>query len=256
MGRADACLCDFGLAKHISSVNSVDREPAFVGTIACISPSNRGFGDRRRGRRLLARRMPLRVPEADVIERETEIATVYAHMNEPPPRPSDVQPGLPKGFDAVIAKGTRESADDRYASCGDLAAASDAALRGELPCHGRASRSSARARCLRSGDHPGGGCDGRHRPARRRWKPGTGQAGDRAKDDGLHRRRDRQERRADTPLAGQPWDVAFDTRQAWVMLGDERAASHASIRPLTRCSRRRSSPSRRAASRRAAARLG
>ena len=33
-----AYLCDFGLAKHLSSVNSLTGERAFVGTIAYISP--------------------------------------------------------------------------------------------------------------------------------------------------------------------------------------------------------------------------
>ena len=73
-------------------------------------------------------------------ERETEVATVYAHMNEPPPRASDVQPGIPAGFDAVVAKALAKAPDDRYASCGELAAASEAALRGELPRRSRPRR--------------------------------------------------------------------------------------------------------------------
>ena len=49
-------------------------------------------------------------------ERESELAVVYAHMNEPPPRASDVRPGVAEGFDTVIAEALAKAPDDRYAS--------------------------------------------------------------------------------------------------------------------------------------------
>ena len=54
-------------------------------------------------------------------------------MNEPPPLASDVRPGIPAAFDEVVATALAKAPDDRYASCGELARASEAALRGELP---------------------------------------------------------------------------------------------------------------------------
>ncbi len=53
---------------------------------------------------------------------------VAAHMLEPVPRPSQVRPGIPAAFDAVIARGMAKKAEDRYASCGDLARAAHQAL--------------------------------------------------------------------------------------------------------------------------------
>ena len=47
--------------------------------------------------------------------RESEVATVYAHMNEPPPRASDVRADLPAGFDDVLARALAKAPDDRYA---------------------------------------------------------------------------------------------------------------------------------------------
>jgi serine/threonine-protein kinase len=51
-----------------------------------------------------------------------------AHLNDPPPRPSDLNPSLPKGLDAVIAKGMAKRPDQRYPSAMDLARAARDAL--------------------------------------------------------------------------------------------------------------------------------
>jgi serine/threonine protein kinase, bacterial len=51
-----------------------------------------------------------------------------AHLNDPPPRPSHIQPGLPEGFDAVIAKGMAKRPDQRYPTTMDLARAARDAL--------------------------------------------------------------------------------------------------------------------------------
>jgi serine/threonine protein kinase, bacterial len=51
-----------------------------------------------------------------------------AHMFAPPPRPSEVNPGLNPAFDAVIAKGMAKSPGDRFATAGELARAAAAAV--------------------------------------------------------------------------------------------------------------------------------
>ena len=77
-----AYLCDFGLAKHVSSVNSLtggartrrhDR--------VHLARADRGRGDRRAGRRLLARLHALRVPHgsASVRARERDRDRLRAH---------------------------------------------------------------------------------------------------------------------------------------------------------------------------------
>ncbi|CDO90010.1 serine/threonine protein kinase [Mycobacterium triplex] len=53
---------------------------------------------------------------------------VKAHMNDPIPQPSAVRAGIPKAFDAVIARGMAKQPGDRYASAGDLALAAHEAL--------------------------------------------------------------------------------------------------------------------------------
>jgi serine/threonine protein kinase len=53
---------------------------------------------------------------------------VTAHLMEPIPQPSAARPGIPKAFDAVIARGMAKKPEDRYASAGDLALAAHEAL--------------------------------------------------------------------------------------------------------------------------------
>jgi len=53
---------------------------------------------------------------------------VTAHLMDPIPQPSARRPGIPKGFDAVIARGMAKKPEDRYASAGDLALAAHDAL--------------------------------------------------------------------------------------------------------------------------------
>ncbi len=53
---------------------------------------------------------------------------VTAHLMDPIPQPSTLRSGIPKAFDAVIARGMAKKPEDRYASAGDLALAAHDAL--------------------------------------------------------------------------------------------------------------------------------
>jgi hypothetical protein len=55
--------------------------------------------------------------------RQETMATLFAHMNDPVPPLSRYRGDLPPGTDAVLARGLAKEPQDRYARCGEFAAA-------------------------------------------------------------------------------------------------------------------------------------
>jgi serine/threonine-protein kinase len=128
-----AYVCDFGLARHVSSVSSLTGDRGFVGTIDYVPPEQIAGGeiDRRADVYSLGCVLFECLAGSRPYERDSELSVVFAHLNEPPPRLSDFRPELPQAFDEVFATALAKSPDDRYATCGELVAAARAALRGE-----------------------------------------------------------------------------------------------------------------------------
>ena len=127
-----AYVCDFGLARHLSSAGSLTTDRGLVGTIDYIPPEQIEGGDID-GRadvyslgcvlfECLAGTRPF--------DRESELSVVFAHLNEPPPRLSDLRPELPAAFDDVFVTALAKSPGERYSSCGELVEAAHAALQG------------------------------------------------------------------------------------------------------------------------------
>src|SRR5215468_2082694 len=129
-----AYVCDFGLARHVSSVSSLTGERGFVGTIDYVPPEQIEGGtiDGRADVYSLGCVLYECLAGARPFERDSELSVVFGHLNEPPPKATDVRPELPAAFDDVFATALAKSPDDRYSSCGELAAAARAALRGEV----------------------------------------------------------------------------------------------------------------------------
>lgn len=55
-------------------------------------------------------------------ERDLEVAVLWAHVQESPPKPSATRPGLPAELDEVVAKAMAKEPDDRYMTAGEFAA--------------------------------------------------------------------------------------------------------------------------------------
>ena len=143
--RADgehAYVCDFGLARHVSSVSSLTGDRGFVGTIDYVPPEQIAGGeiDRRADVYSLGCVLFECLAGSRPFERDSELSVVFAHLNEPPPRLSDFRPELPQAFDDVFATALAKSPDERYATCGELVAAARAALRGETSARRAGSR--------------------------------------------------------------------------------------------------------------------
>jgi serine/threonine-protein kinase len=122
-------LSDFGLAKQTESAG-LTRTGLFLGTAAYCAP------EQIEGKALDARAdvyalgcvvfhcLAARPP----YQKETEAAVILAHLTEPPPALSTLQPGLPSHLDGVLATAMAKQPEDRYPTAGAFAAAYRAAL--------------------------------------------------------------------------------------------------------------------------------
>jgi serine/threonine-protein kinase len=116
-------VADFGLTKHVDARSGATASGQFVGTIDYMAP------EQIQGRQVdgradvyslgcvlfecLTGRPPFRG--------ENDVAVIWSHMRDDPPRPTDVDRRLPRSLDAVVERALAKDASDRYATCGDLA---------------------------------------------------------------------------------------------------------------------------------------
>jgi ABC-type oligopeptide transport system substrate-binding subunit/class 3 adenylate cyclase/streptogramin lyase/tRNA A-37 threonylcarbamoyl transferase component Bud32 len=136
-----AYLCDFGLARHASTVASLTGN-AFVGTIAYVAPEQieSGAVDARADVYALGCVLYECLTGAAPFERDGDLQVIFAHLKEPPPLVTGLRPDLPEGVDAVVQKALAKAPDDRYSTCGELIAAAGEALSVEPPEIARSTR--------------------------------------------------------------------------------------------------------------------
>ena len=125
-----AFLSDFGIAKHVAASTRMTRTGSFAGSVDYVAPEEIRGDDDVDGRAdvyslgcVLYHCLTGEVP----FPRESELVTIFAHLEDPPPRPSDARSDLPSAMDGVIARALAKSRERRFATCIDLArAAADA----------------------------------------------------------------------------------------------------------------------------------
>jgi ABC-type transport system substrate-binding protein/class 3 adenylate cyclase/tRNA A-37 threonylcarbamoyl transferase component Bud32 len=125
-----AYLCDFGLARHATSVNSATRDSAFAGTIEYISPEQIHGEETDARSDVYALGCVLYECLAGVspFRRSTEVATVLAHLHDDP-TPLSV---ASERMDGVVRRALAKSPEDRFESALEFAEAARAAA-GEPP---------------------------------------------------------------------------------------------------------------------------
>jgi len=122
-GRDRVFLSDFGISKQLAASTRLTRTGSLMGTVDYVAPEQIR-GEDVDGRAdvyslgcVLYRCLTGEVP----FPRTSEITTIYAHLNDPAPRPSEHREGLPSGFDGVIERALAKSSDERFPTCGALA---------------------------------------------------------------------------------------------------------------------------------------
>lgn len=130
-------LTDFGLTKQASTTggSSLTKTGALLGTLHYVAP------EQIEGRQVTAETdvyalgcvLHECLTGAPPFTRESEVALLYAHLNDTAPRATELRPELSAGIDDVVAKALAKSAEERYRTCGELLAAARAALAVNAP---------------------------------------------------------------------------------------------------------------------------
>ena len=132
--RGFAYLADFGIAANLGG-STLSRPGLALGTASYMAPE-RMVGepwDHRVDVYALACVLFEAVVGRRPYPAEDLLGVLHAHLQAPPPRPSELVAGLPVELDEVIARGMAKKSDDRYDSCGEFAEAARALLEGRPP---------------------------------------------------------------------------------------------------------------------------
>jgi streptogramin lyase len=127
-------LADFGLTKKSLSGSGITKSGQFVGTIDYVAPEQirsdpvDGTTDVYSAGCVLYECLTGEPP----FVRDSEVAVMFAHLNDPPPAPTALRQGLPPEIDGVVARAMAKAPDRRYPSAGDLGRAAHDALRPAL----------------------------------------------------------------------------------------------------------------------------
>lgn len=118
-GEEHPYLSDFGLTKHTSSKSGLTKTGQFMGTVDYVAPEQIK-GEEVDGRtdeyslacvvyQCLAGEVPFNKP--------ADVATMFGHLQDPPPKVSAKRPDVPLEIDDVVAKGMAKERQDRHPTC-------------------------------------------------------------------------------------------------------------------------------------------
>src|SRR5262245_60286452 len=135
-------LTDFGLTKSASSQSALTKTGMFVGSLDYTAPEQiRGeAADARTDVYSLGCVLYQALTAQLPYDRDSDVAKMYAHLNEEPPSVTAARPGAPAGLDAVVARAMAKEPADRFQTAGELGRAALAALDGDAPEMPRESR--------------------------------------------------------------------------------------------------------------------
>ncbi len=126
-------LMDFGLTKRTGAGTAVTKTGQFVGTPDYMAPEQiKGErADARADVYALGCLLFHALTGSTPYDRDSEVAKMYAHINDPPPSVVKAVAGVPAAIDEVIARALAKNPQERYSSAGDLGRAAKAALTGQ-----------------------------------------------------------------------------------------------------------------------------
>jgi streptogramin lyase/predicted Ser/Thr protein kinase len=129
-----AYLSDFGLTKRLTGETTMTGSGRWVGTLGYIAPEQiRGEGvDARADVYALGCLLFYILTGVAPYRRDSDEATLYAHLHDAPPDARALTPDVPPALAEVVERALAKDPDDRFPSAGDLGRAALAAV-GEGP---------------------------------------------------------------------------------------------------------------------------
>jgi CHASE2 domain-containing sensor protein/tRNA A-37 threonylcarbamoyl transferase component Bud32 len=123
-------LADFGLTKTDASRAATSTTGHLVGTLDYVAPEQiRGqMLDGRADVYSLACVLYESLAGSPPFTHGSEVALLYAHLQDAPPPASERHPGLPPAIDAVLSRALAKQPEERHASAGELVADASQAL--------------------------------------------------------------------------------------------------------------------------------
>jgi YVTN family beta-propeller protein len=127
-GREHCYLADFGLTQRAAEADPADGH--LVGTVAYVAPEQiRGDPiDERADQYALAALLFECLTGTAPFDGRSDVAVIFAHLEEPVPPASERDPSLPAAVDSVLARGMAKDPGERFASCTELVRAAGTAL--------------------------------------------------------------------------------------------------------------------------------
>jgi serine/threonine-protein kinase len=107
ISRGDrAYLTDFGLIRRTNLETDLTKTGQFMGTVDYVAPEQIRGGDVDGRADVYSLGCVLHecLMGEPPFHRDTEVATLFAHLEDPPPKPSAKRPELPAAFDYIVAK--------------------------------------------------------------------------------------------------------------------------------------------------------
>lgn len=130
LDRDHAYLTDFGLTKRLTGETTMTGSGRWVGTLGYIAPEQiRGEGvDARADVYALGCLLFYVLTGVAPYRRDSDEATLYAHLNDAAPDARALAPEVPEALAGVVARALEKDPDDRYLSAGDVGRAALAAV--------------------------------------------------------------------------------------------------------------------------------
>jgi streptogramin lyase len=130
LDRDHAYLTDFGLTKRLTGETTMTGSGRWVGTLGYIAPEQIRGGevDARADVYALGCLLFYLLTAVAPYRRDSDEATLYAHLNDPAPDARALMPGVPDALAELVERALAKEPDDRFLSAGDLGRAALAAV--------------------------------------------------------------------------------------------------------------------------------